>query len=311
MKKLTQDEFIERANERHNFKYDYTHSIYINGKTKIKVICDNNHEFFVRPDSHINRGDGCRECKILKMVKSNEIFIKELESIFDRFDFDFQKVQYTGIYDKVKIICKIHGEFQNTPNALLRGIGCPKCTTYNKMDRDKFINRASRIYNNKFIYDDNFQYKNSRSKVKILCPNHGYFYQLANNHLRGHSCNKCKNRSKSEVTIEKILKLKSLNFEIEFKFKDLRYKYPLRFDFAIFNKEGDIEFLLEFNGRQHYEWVKTFHGTEEGLQIYRDRDLLKKEYCEKNMIPLHIIRYDEDISKSLIKIINQYENIQN
>lgn len=311
MKSLTLGEFIKKANEKHNFKYDYTHSVYVNSQTKIKVICDNNHEFLVRPDMHLNRGDGCRKCKNLKMVKSNDSFIEELRLVFDGFDFDFQEVQYSGVYNKVKIICRKHGEFQKSPNFLLKGVGCPECNTYNKMDRDKFIERANILYNNKFIYDENFEYSNSRSKVKILCPKHGYFHQLANNHLQGHSCNKCNNRSKSEIIIENLLSSKSLNFETEFKFKDLRFRYPLRFDFVIFNLDSSIRFLLEFNGRQHYEMVRAFHENDMGFEVYKQRDFLKKEYCNKNNIPLHIIKYDEDINESLTKILNQYENKQN
>ena len=48
-----------------------------------------------------------------------------------------------------------------------------------------------------------------------------------------------------------------------------------------------------------------------GFEVYKQRDFLKKEYCNKNNIPLHIIKYDEDINESLTKILNQYENKQN
>lgn len=44
-KKLTQDEFIKRANIIHNYKYDYTLAKYQDSKKKIKIICPTHGEF--------------------------------------------------------------------------------------------------------------------------------------------------------------------------------------------------------------------------------------------------------------------------
>lgn len=123
----------------------------------------------------------------------------------------------------------------------------------------------------------------------------------------GHGCNKCENRSKSEIMIENYLISKSILFKVEYKFKDLRYKYPLRFDFAIIDEEGKVKYLIEFQGRQHFEFVEKFHENDSNFEIYKLRDEMKVKYCEENQIKLYTIRYNENIKNMLEKIISENE----
>jgi len=304
MKKSNRSEFIEKSVEKHGSKFNYDSVVYVNSITKVKLICENGHEFSIRPDMHINRGDGCRICKNNKMNKSNIDFINQMkEKYSDKYDYSL--VEYNGVYKDVTIICKEHGQFRKSPNSLLKGYTCPNCVKYNKLNRESFIIKANLVHENKYIYDESFVYKNSRSKVKILCAKHGYFYQLANNHLKGHGCNKCENRSKSEIIIEKYLISKSIVFETEFKFDGLRYKYPLRFDFAIFDDKNKVKYLIEFQGRQHFEFVKKFHENIQNFEVYKIRDEIKAKYCEDNKIKLFTIKYNENIENILEKIISE------
>ena len=97
-------------------------------------------------------------------------------------------------------------------------------------------------------------------------------------------------KSKREYEITQILLENNINFKKEYSFQNLFVidKFsPLRFDFAIFNKEKLI-LLIEFQGNQHFYPVEVFGGLEEfNKRIYRDK--LKKEYCNKNNIPLLIL----------------------
>lgn len=69
--------------------------------------------------------------------------------------------------------------------------------------------------------------------------------------------------SRAEIKIEKILEQSGLNFEEEYEFDDLTTTtgQPLRFDFAVFDDDGNIDFLIEYQGRQHYEAVSKFGGA--------------------------------------------------
>jgi hypothetical protein len=79
----------------------------------------------------------------------------------------------------------------------------------------------------------------------------------------------------------------------------LRYKKELKFDFAIYDSNKNIKFLLEYNGEQHYFFRGQF-GMKE--KIYNEiilRDSMKIDYCIKNGIDIHIIKYDDDINSRL------------
>lgn len=99
--------------------------------------------------------------------------------------------------------------------------------------------------------------------------------------------------SKGELKIINLLKQYNFNFETQKKFKDCLSKkgFPLRFDFGIYNKNNELLYLIEYNGRQHYEEVSCWDNEHDNFEERIERDLIKKEYCEKNNIPLIIIPY--------------------
>ena len=111
MKKMTTETFIEKAKLKHNDDFCYSKVNYINSQTKIILKCKMGHEFFIRPDMHINRGDGCRICRNNKMYKKNFNFKNELKILYPDL-YDYSITEYTGVYNIVKIICKKHGIFQ-------------------------------------------------------------------------------------------------------------------------------------------------------------------------------------------------------
>ena len=98
--------------------------------------------------------------------------------------------------------------------------------------------------------------------------------------------------SRGEIKIEDILKSAGLIFREEYSFNDLvsLTGRPLRFDFAVFDDEGEIDFLIEFQGIQHYEPKEKFGGIQ-GLKKQQYNDMQKRVYCKKHNIPLVIIPY--------------------
>lgn len=61
-RKLTTEEFIEKAKSVHGYKYDYSSVNYVNNKTKVTLTCKEHGEFTQTPDHHINRAQGCPLC---------------------------------------------------------------------------------------------------------------------------------------------------------------------------------------------------------------------------------------------------------
>ena len=90
-------------------------------------------------------------------------------------------VEYKNLTTKVRIICPIHGIFEQTPSHHLEGKGCAKCVGRNKTTED-FIKEAQYVHGDKYDYSKS-EYKGSKTKVCIICPEHGEFWQLPNNHV--------------------------------------------------------------------------------------------------------------------------------
>ena len=93
-------------------------------------------------------------------------------------------------FTKVKIICPEHGEFEQTPETHLNTGGCPNCSIFKKKTTSDFIKKASDVHKGKYNYT-NSVYTRIFDRIKIICPEHGEFEQIAKNHLDGQGCKKC------------------------------------------------------------------------------------------------------------------------
>ena len=102
--------------------------------------------------------------------------------------------------------------------------------------------------------------------------------------------------SKGERKIYNILVANNIPFIEEYEFADLisTSGRRLRFDFAIFNDKKELQFLIEYQGKQHYQPVPCF-GGDKSIQKQRYNDALKRAYCIKHNIKIIYIPYwDED-----------------
>jgi hypothetical protein len=195
------DTILKRFKEKHNGKYDYSLVNYTGAHNKIKIICPIHGIFEQKPTLHLS-GSGCPFCAN-NIKKSNEQFIQDAIKIHGN-KYDYSLVNYTGAHNKIKIICPIHGIFEQKPYSHLCGDSCSKCAKQllgklNTKSLDKFIEEANKIHNNKYDYS-NVDYINTNIKIKIICPIHGEFKQLPYSHLQNHGCSKCSTFiSKSET----------------------------------------------------------------------------------------------------------------
>lgn len=103
----------------------------------------------------------------------------------------------------------------------------------------------------------------------------------------------CISRSVGETIIENILKTNNVLFKEQYSFEDLKGDGGLlRFDFAIFNEQQELHFLIEFDGRQHFEESKAL-GGHEGFIKRRRYDILKDDYCKNHNLKLVRVPYYE------------------
>lgn len=199
MRKLTTNEFIIKANIIHQNKFDYSKVNYVSYKHIIEIICPIHGVFWQRPDNHLSKKYGCNLCSPTNGAKiTKEFFIQKCKLQHDD-KYDYSKVIFNGVKNKVIIICPIHGEFiQIAEKHFL--YGCSTCAKNKPLTVNVFINRANKIHNDKFNYSLINKIKGVHFLLKIICNVHGVFRQSANNHLSGRGCKYCSigNSSKKE-----------------------------------------------------------------------------------------------------------------
>lgn len=207
--KTNKENFIKESNEVHQNKYDYSKVDYKGVTTKVKIICPVHGEFWQTPRVHL-KGCGCPKCGFERQNDATRLTTEEFIIRANKIQgnkYDYSKVEYVDYMTKVCIICPEHGEFWQTPNKHLSGQGCPKCGNTKKLTLTEFIERSRKIHGDKYDYSK-VRYINNGTKVCIICPEHGEFWQTPHNHLIGHGCHKCKNNkiSASETkTTEKFV----------------------------------------------------------------------------------------------------------
>ena len=156
-RQLTSKEFIAKAFTIHGGKYNYSKVHYINSHINITIICPIHGEFSQIPNNHLNNR-GCSLCgneKIkYKLTLTSKKFISKAKLIHGK-TYDYSNTNYTGNKNKVIILCKIHGKFEQTPDAHLAGKGCERCYhDRQRMKKEEFIKMASVIHKNKYNYSN-------------------------------------------------------------------------------------------------------------------------------------------------------------
>jgi very-short-patch-repair endonuclease len=257
MKASTTEQFIEKANKIHNNKYDYAEVNYKSNIIKIKIICSEHGMFEQIPNSHL-LGQGCSRCYGNKKSTAEE-FITKANKVHNN-KYDYSEINYKNNRTKINIICYKHGTFEQKPNDHLSGHGCIKCANdyLNKIKlstTEEFIERANQIHNYRYDYSK-INYLNAKTKVKIICKEHGEFEQKPKIHLNGSGCSKC-NSSKGELQITKFLEQNNIKFEIQKMFDSCVYKSKLKFDFYL----PEQKTLIEYDGEQHYGFGRFIDKT--------------------------------------------------
>jgi len=211
---------------------------------------------------------------------TKEQVLKDFNKIHN-YKYDYSLMDYINSRTIIKIICPIHGIFEQYPCHHKRGCGCKKC--YDEKitpSKNDFINKADLIHNMDFDYIL-VDYINAHTKVKIICKKcNNTFEQTPNKHLMGQGCPNCK-KSKGENKIRLFFEKNNIQFKEQKIFNGCKYKRNLKFDFYL--EEKNI--CVEFDGDQHFEMYR-FEKNDDRLRIRILRDSIKTDYCLKNNITL-------------------------
>jgi hypothetical protein len=259
-------EFIEKSIKLHGDKFDYSKVEYNGSHSKVCIICPEHGEFFQSPTNHLS-GNGCLKCawkyKHGKYrLTTLDTFLTQAKEIHGD-KYNYSKVNWENTRTAITIICPIHGEFTQVPQNHIRlKCGCRKCgreitkSKVNKYDTVYFVKHAKKIHGNKYDYSNTECY-NATDKVEIICPVHGKFKQMANQHLQGHACPKC--------NFDQMAKDRAMGEEL---FIDKAKK--------LFGEKYDYSKVKYINGQKKVCLICSIHGE---FKVTPNSHLSRKSGC--------------------------------
>ena len=186
----TFDEWKEIANTIHNNKYEYVEIIKCKRDYCFVITCETHGNFTKKIQNHTLKKQGCPLCsKPAKLTK--EIFIERANKIHNN-KYDYSLVDYKDSRTNVKIICKEHGAFEQSPSNHYKQ-NCPVCSNRVKHTKEQFILNAQKIHGDKYCYKNSL-FVDYYTQIEIMCKEHGNFTQIPNDHRSGNGCYKCCNK---------------------------------------------------------------------------------------------------------------------
>ena len=121
--RCSKEEFIEKARKIHGDKYEYVGE-YVNNDIPIDILCPIHGIFQQTPHSHLAK-HGCPKCAPNARLNTEE-FIKRSTEVHNG-KYSYINTEFKDTHSTVKIICSIHGEFEQVAYYHLQGAGCPNC----------------------------------------------------------------------------------------------------------------------------------------------------------------------------------------
>ncbi len=241
---------------------------------KVKIRCNNGHEYSSATPNEFKKGRRCPECPSNYSIQAKKDFLELLASI----GYELLE-EYKNTSTKVKLKCNKGHEYKVTPNEFKKGSRCPECPrNYSIQAKKDFIELLA-----KEKYELIGEYKNTSTKVKLKC-NYGHEYSSAtpNKFKSGQRCPICfESRSQKEI-------------------------YIFNYVISIIDEEvisGDRTNVINPKTGNYLEldiWIPElrkaieFNGTYWHSSDYsKYKDSIKREYCNKNGIELMVIEEEE------------------
>ena len=265
---------------------------YKNGNTKVKLQCNTClNTFSIIPYDAIHK-TCCPYCSGKRVSASD-------------FEREFRKVHG----DKYKLTANISGldvigdvivtctecDFSRKVSKydiIKRALGCPNCIGMAKKNTNTFINEIQNMYNGRYVILG--EYISALKGIETMCTKCGRIWHPRPNGLltREAGCGIC-TASLGEKAVRSYLKERNIEHIEQYIFPDCKNVRPLRFDFAIFNNEGAMMCLVEYDGKQHFLKNASGRYSEEEIKKIAIRDGIKNEYCKNKELELLRIPYFE------------------
>lgn len=293
------DAFARRAIKIHGDKYDYSKVCYLNQHSNVTIICKIHGDFEQTPNSHL-AGRGCQLCGGSQRLTKLDFVQKAMVIHGDKYSYTM--VEYVNVDTPVKILCDIHGCYEQTPYKHMQGHGCRKCSRESmakalSRSTADFITEAQKAHGDTYDYSQ-VNYVNAHTPVMIICKDHGSFWQSPNAHIRSSGCPTCSNPLRGEQMIADVLDNYNISYYRQVSFNGCKDERPLWFDFYL----PDRKILIEFDGKQHFQPVRWFGGVD-SFKSTKRRDEIKTMFAEQSGLSLIRLNYKDLESRRLVPML--------
>lgn len=277
----TREDFIRKAIEKHGDKYDYSLVEYVSSREKVKIRCKKCGSIFEQAPAMHLAGNGCSVCNPPHKKLTHEEFVERLAKTHPNLEVFGE---YQGKDRKITVRCKIHDyTYQTTPHRLVQGANCKYC--YNdrrgvtlRADINDTALKLKKVHGDRYEYPNIArEYKNNKSNLTVICPNHGIFISTANKLLKGCGCPYC-DESHNEKSLARTLTGLGVKYEREKQFNWLGLQ---TLDFYL----PDYNLALEIQGEFHFKSVTIKNTVVNHIDQVR-RDERKHKLCEENGVKL-------------------------
>ena len=212
--------------------------------------------------------------------------------------YDYSLAQYINQRTKLKIICREHGQYEQTPNSHLRGMGCPKCANHRgKYSKKEFVALCEKIHKKKYDYSK-VEFKNLKCLITLECKDHGEFQVLAFKHKQGSGCQKCRGPIKKIKDKEKVIADFNLVHDNKYTYEKMIYKGSKIPIVATCSSHGDFYVVPNSHlaGTGCPRCTNRALTREQVITRFRNVHGLKYDYSKviyvKSIIPVTIICRD-------------------
>ena len=271
---------------------------YVNSHTAVRCICVNGHVCFPTP-GRIQQGNGiCRICAGNDLETARNNFHQRIEELGG-------KVigEYKGSKIAVECLCsKNHKCFSSPATIRTGGSMCKICSGQDQETAKNNFHRRIEDLGGKVIGE----YIRNSARVECLCSKGHKCFPFPSNIQKGRGmCFQC-NESGGEHLVGKILK----ELGVDYIPQERNSRIPtLKFDFSI-----NDNCYIEYDGEQHFKFIKFFHKNKEGFDVHQEYDRVKRNICSEQNIKLIRIDYTwekrplEEWKEFIINAIESEEN---
>lgn len=305
-KRMTIEEFTSRYRDRLDWDNLYVLGEYSGMRNPIAVkckVCDWEYEF-PRAYGAVERPDmfKCRDCHPFTANSKRINTTDSLDRLInDRYDGKFTlltEFNSSGVHVRCND-CQDERSVKPTTIVNMK-MGCKVCSGSKSFTTEEVAKKISEISDGEYSLKGD--YVNAQTSIDIthnnsICGNYTWRTMYGNFVRQGRRCPECTYvPSVGESRIREFLINLSVHFEEEYRIDECRHKRALPFDFAVF-REGRLDLLIEFDGKQHFSTERGMWGSENDLDdelgSIQLRDGIKNKYCKDNNIRLLRIKYTD------------------